>query len=53
LLKERRDREKAMAEENERKTLRDYDVPSLTGTNSCIIALTIQVNKFELKSRLI
>ena len=53
LLKERRDREKAMAKQNKRKALRDYVIPSLTGANSCIIALTIQANNFELKSGLI
>ena len=49
LLKERRDQEKAMADQNERKALRDYDVPSLTRANLCIIAPIIQANNFELK----
>ena len=53
LLMERRDREKAMAEQNERKALRDYAVHSLTGANSCIIAPIIQANNFELKPELI
>ena len=53
LLKERQDREKAMAEQNERRTLRDYIVLSLTGANSRIIAPTIQVNNFELKPGII
>jgi len=38
LLKERRDRKKVMAEQNQRKALRDYDVSSLSGDNSCNIA---------------
>jgi len=42
-----------MVEQNERKALRDYAVPPLTGANSCIIAPTIQANNFELKPRLI
>jgi len=53
LLKERGDREKAMAEQNERKALRDYAVPLITRANSCIIAPTIQANNFELKPELI
>ena len=53
LLKGKRDREKAMEDQNERKVLRDYVVPSLTGANSCIITLTIQANNFELKLGLI
>ena len=42
-----------MEDQNEKKALRDYDVPSLTGANSCIIAPTIQANNFELKPGLI
>ena len=42
-----------MAEQNERKALRDYAVSSLTRANSCIIALIIQANNFELKPELI
>ena len=53
LLKERRDQEKAMTEQNERKALRDYIVSSLTEANSCINATTIQVNNFEMKLGLI
>jgi len=53
LLKEKQDREKAIEDQNEKKALRDYAVPSLTGANSCIITPTIQTNNFELKPRLI
>ena len=53
LLKEKRDQEKAMEDQNESKALRDYDVPFLTGDNLCIIVPTIQVNNLELKSLLI
>ena len=42
-----------MAKQNERKALRNYVVPSLTGANSCIIAPIIQVNNFKLKLGLI
>ena len=42
-----------MEDQNERKALRDYAVPSLTRANSCIIASTIQENNFKLKPRLI
>ena len=42
-----------MAEQNERKALRDYVVPSLTGANSCIITPIIQANNFKLKPGLI
>ena len=52
LLKERRDREKVMAKQNERKALKDYVVPSLTGANSCITVPIIQTN-FELRPGLI
>jgi len=53
LLKERRDKEKAMADQEERKTLRDYVVPSLTGATSYIITQRIQGNNFKLKPVLI
>jgi len=53
LLKEKKDREAAMAGEEERKALRDYVVPSLTGAISCIVLPTIQANNLELKPRLI
>ena len=36
-----------MAEQNERKALRDYVVPSLTRANSCIITPTIQTMVLE------
>ena len=42
-----------MIEQNERKILRDYVVPSLTGANSYFITPTIQANNFKLKSGLI
>ena len=42
-----------MEDQNERKALRDYTVPSLTGANSYIIAPTIQANNFELKPGLV
>ena len=42
-----------MADQKERKALRDYFVPSLTGATSCIIAPTIKANNFELKAGLI
>ena len=53
LLKERREREKKIEEQQKRKVLRDYVVPSLIGATSCIITTTIQVNNFELKPGLI
>ena len=53
LLKEKRDREKVMKDQNKKKALRDYVVPSLTAANSCIIVPIIQANNFELNSGLI
>jgi len=42
-----------MTDQEERKTLRDYVVLSLTGATSRIIALTLLANNFELKPGLI
>jgi len=41
-----------MEDQNKKKALRDYVVPSLTGANSSIIEPIILANNFELKSGL-
>jgi len=42
-----------MANNKEKKALRDYVVPSLTASTSCIRKPTIQANNFELKTTFI
>ena len=53
LFKEKRDRENAMAGQEEKRALRDYVIPFLIGVTSCIKKPTIQVDSFELKRELI
>ena len=53
ILQASKDREVAMASNEERRALRDYVNPSLIGATSCIILPTIQANNFELKPGLI
>jgi len=49
----KRDREAEMANNEERKALRDYALLSTSTTTSCIIKLTIQANNFELRPGMI
>ena len=49
LLKAKREQEAKMANNEDRKALRDYVVQSTSAATSCIIKPTIQDNNFELK----
>jgi len=53
LLKEKREREMEMANNEERKALRDYTIQSTSTATSCIIKPTIQANNFELRTSII
>ena len=53
LLRKKKDRETTMANNEDKKVLRDYAVLSLTSTTSCIWKPTIQSNNFELKMAVI
>ena len=50
IRKERREQDVVMANQGEQpQTLKEYGVPSLTGSQNCIVKPTIKANTFEIK----